>query len=233
MMKMIFKIFASLFALGTSSLYAQSTPLGWIETQPFQDEKQQDCRRNSDLSWVAETKGQDLIIRSAAQSSVEIPTVLATHIEKLKLTLPERNPSPVNSQSARALLELPTGWLVGFDLGEWGGSLWWFDLNGEATKLSDNNTHQFIQFENSIYAAQGLAHLSLDRGSLIIFTLDSSDVPQITNTIETPSSLEAISLWNTKIVGASFLGPVIITRNGVVRYDGSDQVRRRHINYPR
>jgi hypothetical protein len=40
---------------------------------------------------------------------------------------------------ARAALEVPDGWLVGFNRGEWGGALYWFSSDGNKRyKISDH-----------------------------------------------------------------------------------------------
>ena len=66
------------------------------------------------------------------------------------------------------VVEVKDGYLIGFNRGEWGGDLYWFSKNGkEKYKISGHQIVQFIKRDNKIYAIEGLAHLSMSRGSII------------------------------------------------------------------
>lgn len=63
------------------------------------------------------------------------------------------------------------GWLVGFDEGEWGGSLWWFSLDGKRqAKISNDQVHGFVRTKNGLFAWSGLAHMVIDEGQILSLT---------------------------------------------------------------
>lgn len=60
------------------------------------------------------------------------------------------------------------GWLIGFNAGEWGGSLWWFSNTGkESYKISDDQIRGYIQKDDVLFAIEGLAHLGISEGKVI------------------------------------------------------------------
>lgn len=60
------------------------------------------------------------------------------------------------------------GWLVGFNRGEFGASLYWFSLDGKSHyKISDHQVVGFFSLPDGVHAIEGLAHLGLSGGSII------------------------------------------------------------------
>ena len=58
--------------------------------------------------------------------------------------------------------------LIGFDRGEWGGSLWWFSLTGHHRyRIFDRNVRAVLLHRGSVLALSGLAHLGTDEGTLL------------------------------------------------------------------
>lgn len=65
----------------------------------------------------------------------------------------------------RHAIEVEDGWLVGFDVGEWGGGLWWFSPDGRRRQhLIDENVQGLAKHPRGVIALVGLGHLSIDRG---------------------------------------------------------------------
>jgi len=68
------------------------------------------------------------------------------------------------------------GWIVGFDAGEWGGGLYWFNHTGtEHYQLSTNkpagtfdadNVQSLLPCKEGVLAVQGLDHMGLDCGKV-------------------------------------------------------------------
>mgnify|MGYP003980093543 CR=1 FL=1 len=59
------------------------------------------------------------------------------------------------------------GWLVGFDKGEWGGNLFWFNEKGtEYEKITSGNIKNLFEINGQIYVTEGLAHLSMSDGQI-------------------------------------------------------------------
>lgn len=77
-------------------------------------------------------------------------------------------PKPPNVRGRRHTLELGNGYLVGFDGGEWGGSLTWYHHDGSgAQKLGDENVHGLVVLEPDLaISLEGLAHMGINEGAV-------------------------------------------------------------------
>jgi hypothetical protein len=65
-------------------------------------------------------------------------------------------------------IEVDDGYLVSFWRGEFGGSLYWFDKNGETRKkVARAMIVQFIRRDDKIYAIAGLAHMGYSNGGIV------------------------------------------------------------------
>lgn len=70
--------------------------------------------------------------------------------------------------------KVPDGWLIAYNRGEFGASLWWFSADGkERYQVSDHQVNQFFAFGDRILAVEGLAHLGMSKGSVIELIRDS------------------------------------------------------------
>jgi hypothetical protein len=70
----------------------------------------------------------------------------------------------------RSVLWVNDGWFIGFDGGEFGGSLWWFPAQpGQGTKVLDGNVAFLVRHSrhSTVAALQGLAHLDADVGRVV------------------------------------------------------------------
>lgn len=78
------------------------------------------------------------------------------------------SPRPGDVRGRRHSLELATGYLVGFDAGEWGGSLTWYRRDGSgAQELGRENVHGLAVLGPDLaISLEGLAHLSINRGAV-------------------------------------------------------------------
>ena len=71
-------------------------------------------------------------------------------------------------EGGSAFAAVDDGWLVGFNQGEFGAALYWFSRDGKRNyKISNHQIVDFVALSNGLYAVEGLAHLSLSRGSVI------------------------------------------------------------------
>lgn len=84
----------------------------------------------------------------------------------------------------RVVRPLRSGWLVGTNAGEWGGSLWWFDGRGGVRHVVNGNIHDIIEVGGDLYAIEGLGHMGSARGSLL----------RIDTTRRTPVAHEVLEL---------------------------------------
>jgi len=84
------------------------------------------------------------------------------------------------------------GWLIGFDAGEWGGSLWSTNEDGSQTKnLLWNNVHALFQVPGGVIVLVGLAHMTLDEGKAIFVPSSSWDTAEAHVLADLHSSPEA------------------------------------------
>jgi hypothetical protein len=83
------------------------------------------------------------------------------------------DPAPFDARAdkfrgAKRFREVDDGWLVGFNRGEFGAALYWFDHRGKHHyKISDDQVVAFFSLSDGIYAIEGLAHMGASCGSVI------------------------------------------------------------------
>lgn len=81
---------------------------------------------------------------------------------------PRFTPKAGRFRNASALARVNDGWLVGFNEGEFGGALYWFSRDGNASyMISQHQVVAFFCWADSVHAIEGLEHLGLSHGSVI------------------------------------------------------------------
>jgi len=116
----------------------------------------------SDYEWKVFKEGQ------------VIKAVLDKYDEKRAQEKPPFSPQAENLKYFRASLKVDDGWLIGFNHGEFGAALYWFDPSGQKRhKISSHQVVAFFPSSNGILAIEGLAHLSFSYGSIIRITKQS------------------------------------------------------------
>ena len=71
-------------------------------------------------------------------------------------------------RGASAFARVDDGWLVGFNQGEFGAALYWFNPDGQRNyKVSDHQVVDFFSLRDGLRAIEGLAHLGASKGSII------------------------------------------------------------------
>lgn len=80
------------------------------------------------------------------------------------------NPKPNDKylfEGKQVNLKIKNGWLVGFDKGEWGGNLFWFNEKGtDYERIIEGNIKNLFEVDGQIYVTEGLAHLSISNGQI-------------------------------------------------------------------
>ncbi len=90
---------------------------------------------------------------------------------------PDKSPAPdfdttlklqdVESTAFKTL-KVSDGWIAAYNRGEFGAAVYWFSHDGKnKIRISNHQINQFILEGDRIFAVEGLAHLSLSRGSMI------------------------------------------------------------------
>ncbi|MCB1636416.1 MAG: hypothetical protein KDI51_17645 [Xanthomonadales bacterium] len=76
------------------------------------------------------------------------------------------------ARGARSYLPVEDGYLVGFNAGEWGGSVWWLSTDGSShyrlgeSSVAGGNPVSFFRVGEEALLVSGLAHLSFRVGSI-------------------------------------------------------------------
>lgn len=76
-----------------------------------------------------------------------------------------------NFSGASHFKKIDDGWLVGFNHGEFGSALYWFNDDGKQHyKISNHQVVAFFSLSDGVYAIEGLAHMGASCGSVIRIT---------------------------------------------------------------
>ena len=119
----------------------------------------------SDLSWRVFTKNG----KALASNDPEAPVKPSERPKFTPKVAARKSDSAYNLfQGGSAFAAVDDGWLVGFNQGEFGAALYWFSRDGKRNyKISNHQIVDFVTLSNGVYAVEGLAHLSISRGSVI------------------------------------------------------------------
>ncbi len=123
-----------------------------------------DSASSSKSEWSVSREGDTVTAHLAedAKRKIEVPEFSLTAEEPDK-----------DVESTKHILRVNDGWLVGYNAGEFGASLWWYSTDGKShRKISDHQINQFITTQNGIFAVEGLAHFET-RGSMIRLLQDN------------------------------------------------------------
>jgi hypothetical protein len=128
-------------------------PAGWVELQPSEERRR--CANYSRDEWRIAIDGAAVRIEKAAVREPDSGPPLPFALPRL-----------AEVRGRRHVLAAGDGFLVGFDAGEWGGSLYWFDKDGgRQRKLAGENVRGLVALgPDAALALEGLAHMSLDEG---------------------------------------------------------------------
>jgi hypothetical protein len=81
------------------------------------------------------------------------------------------------------------GWLVGYNGGEFGGSLWWFSQNGKQRKhLADERVLGFLAYPTGVIILTGLAHLSTTEGSVLFIAQETKKIRRLADLGSPPAN---------------------------------------------
>lgn len=86
---------------------------------------------------------------------------------ELAFTLAANKSDRYSFDGKQVNLKIKDGWLIGFDGGEWGGTLFWFNEDGtEYKRVAGGNIKNLFEIDGKIYFTSGLAHLGLSYGNI-------------------------------------------------------------------
>ena len=138
-----------------------SLPAGWILfPKPAAHSPEMLCGNYADREWAVSLDRDQLKIKLESQA-IAPPDLLPFKI-KLKKTRED------GIDGRRRVQKVSDGWIVGFDMGEFGGSLWWFSADGKRSeKLANGNIKAFVPLPGGLYVLEGLAHLTSADGAFL------------------------------------------------------------------
>ena len=108
--------------------------------------------------WTVFMKGNEVWVTDRFETPADILSF--TVKQDLKNGFFVRNPKTIQ--------KVEDGFLVAYNAGEWGGRIDWFSKNGKQKyTISRHQVETFLTRNHKLYAIQGLAHLSMSKGSII------------------------------------------------------------------
>ena len=85
-------------------------------------------------------------------------------------------------------LPLSGGTLLGFDAGEWGGRLIFLDQQGQTTLINEDNVSGLAKVGAHVLVFSGLAHMSMNTGSIAELIRDKNGVPTVRPLLTLPGT---------------------------------------------
>ncbi|MBI2378724.1 MAG: hypothetical protein HYV07_32315 [Deltaproteobacteria bacterium] len=131
-------------------------PAGWVPIDP--DGERLRCANYARDEWRVSIDAGALTFSESNNHEADTgPALPFTFTPKQQVT-----------RGRRHVLAVSDGFLVGFDAGEWGGSLFWFSLDGaQKVKLGDENVHGLVPMGSDLVGAiEGLSHLGVSEGNV-------------------------------------------------------------------
>lgn len=81
-----------------------------------------------------------------------------------------------SAEKPSVALRLGNGWLLGSDRGEWGGEVAYQPDDAAAYVVDEANVIDIVELPFGVVVVEGLSHLSLDRGSILLAELEGGKV---------------------------------------------------------
>lgn len=140
---------------------ALQPPAGWV---PYRSPNEAgspvlSCAAFSEREWQVAPDGEGVRISAYRERWVEDPLPFDVRSSR-------REDGLVGDRRVR---RVDDGWLAGFDAGEFGGSLWWFDADGgRRRKLAEDNVMGLADSSAGVLALAGLAHMGMEYGKVLL-----------------------------------------------------------------
>lgn len=161
---------------------------------------------NSGISWV-------LYVDSSGQVIAQNKIAKFPSADTLPFKIYFDTSRAFSWRGFRTVKKVNDGYLVGFNKGEFGGSLHWFSERGDSTyQISRGNVDYIFEYKRKVYMANGLFHMGTDRGGIneMKFTDGKWKVDQ---GIELPSKSDIIMPYKDRLL--------IITTKTILFFDGT------------
>jgi virginiamycin B lyase len=207
----LYALFFALVARSVSSPAPSPTmPPDWIAI-PAPAGAEKLCAMDALRQWHVTLDGDALTVtKESWRSRDSLPFAIALKPDEM---------SDIGDRGDRHVLRVSDGWLVGFDDGEWDGSLWWFDNDGKTARklegsskadwqsamknaqpgsrpayLRAGNVHAIVQTSSGVLAFTGVAHITIDEGSVFRLDRDSHGAWNAIRVSDLDGAPEAVSV---------------------------------------
>jgi hypothetical protein len=138
------------------------------------------------------------------------------HQDPLPAQIQSKNVA-VGSKADRHVIRVNDGWLVGMDVGEFGGGLWWFSADGQRNKkLLDENVVGFANSSKGVLVLVGLAHMTLDDGKILRITDGVAGNRKLEQLVDLGSAPATFAIESPDAL-------IVLTTTGLVRVRTSGQ----------
>jgi hypothetical protein len=178
-------------------------PTGWVQAPSrHQNPKLWNCAGFGE-SWVVRNDGGTVALTRFDPEAEKQPPI-PPHVRLSKKMF-----------GGRSVQSTSDGWLIGFDAGEFGGGLWWFNRVGsKSVKLLPDNVHAIYQASQGILILVGLNHMGLDYGEIYKYA-DASNAVVLLAKLDGSPEASTISADG---------GLIIATSHSVSRVDPSGRI---------
>ena len=140
-----------------------SVPAGFVELGHRPSGDEQFCANHSRQWWMVSAPDGALSITRYPTTRPYDPLPFESTREKKRST---------KYLGARRVMKVADGWLAGYDGGEWGGGLWWYDANGRSSYripapidgYHSENVQGFAHYGEDLLVFMGLDHLGIRSG---------------------------------------------------------------------
>lgn len=114
----------------------------------------------------------------------------------------------------RTVKKVDNGYLVGFNKGEFGGSLYWFSEKGDTSyQISRVNVDYIFEYKKKVYMANGLFHMGTDLGRINEMRFADGKW-KVEETLELPSKSNVILPYKDRML--------IVTTKTILFFDGTN-----------
>jgi len=147
----------------------------WSEVSIFQDASYWDSANGSPDEWVVYLRDGRPSVRVLKRNFDPRSAVWGEDRDKLPFAVKGRS-AEEDLAGYMHVAKATDGWIVGFNRGEFGASLWWFSPDGKRrSRISKDQVRGFIQTDHELFALEGLAHMAEDRGQVLRIVRGSND----------------------------------------------------------
>jgi len=202
-------LFVALLGTATAG-FSQAIPTGWtIYPTPEEGSAELHCASFSRTVWrVSASEAGMLQIDSGAP-----PT------GRLELPLPHGIRRKKGMVGRQTRLKIPSGWLLGFDGGEFGGGLWFAARTGNTQLLSGEQVLGFTTTPEGVLAVVGVGGQATDVGQVLIVHDSGDSQVTVKTRVVLDGAPEAITPFSEHSV-------LVVTTHGISQVSSDGTVKR-------